>query len=190
MKFVVNKSALPEFYPTHRHEPKFWESLGRVVATFGFLEEVLGKAIFVITGTKQYPEEEIEAELEKWRKTLERAVSDPLGGLINEYVKAVETNPDATITNIEAFEKDLRNATRLRNALCHGSWRAPNADGASRLFYVEKKDMQRFDSAVDTQFLLETQRHAAELAAEVINTVTSMGFQFPGSEGPGQKIWN
>ncbi|WP_299636389.1 hypothetical protein [uncultured Ruegeria sp.] len=190
MKFVVNKSDLPAFYPTHRHDPKFWETLGRVVATFGFLEEVLGKAIFALTGTKQYPEEEIEAELEKWLKTLERAVSDPLGQLISEYVKAVKNNPEATITNIDALGDDLRNAARLRNALCHGSWRAPNADGASRLFYIEKKGMQRFDSEVDIQFLQDTQRGAAELATEVVNTVTTMGLQFPGSEGPGQKIWN
>jgi len=42
---VVNRDALPKMYPTHRHEPIFWENLGRVVATFGFLEETLAKAI-------------------------------------------------------------------------------------------------------------------------------------------------
>ena len=34
--------------------PQFWEQLGRTVATYGFLEEVLGKAIFAFTATRNY----------------------------------------------------------------------------------------------------------------------------------------
>jgi uncharacterized protein (DUF2336 family) len=43
MGSVVNLSALPKQFPTHMQEGAFWESLGRAVATFGFLEEVLGR---------------------------------------------------------------------------------------------------------------------------------------------------
>lgn len=43
MVVVVDVDALPGRFPTHLHEPAFWESLGRAVATFGFLEEILGK---------------------------------------------------------------------------------------------------------------------------------------------------
>ena len=43
----------------------FWENLGRTIATFGFLEEVLGKAIFVFSATTPYPESEVEAAFEK-----------------------------------------------------------------------------------------------------------------------------
>jgi hypothetical protein len=39
----------------------FWEALGRTIATFGFLEEVLGKAIFAFTATTQYQESDIDA---------------------------------------------------------------------------------------------------------------------------------
>jgi hypothetical protein len=48
--FVVNIDGLPVSFPTHRHDATFWESLGRTVATFGFLEEILGKTIFVFHG--------------------------------------------------------------------------------------------------------------------------------------------
>ena len=41
--FDVDLDRLPANFPTHRHEAEFWEALGRGVATFGFLEEVLGK---------------------------------------------------------------------------------------------------------------------------------------------------
>lgn len=53
--FAVDPDRLPANFPTHRHEAEFWEALGRGVATFGFFEEVLGKAIFSVTATRQIP---------------------------------------------------------------------------------------------------------------------------------------
>ena len=44
---AVDLDALPKQFPTHKHEGAFWESLGRAVATLGFLEEVVLKAITV-----------------------------------------------------------------------------------------------------------------------------------------------
>ncbi len=77
--FVVDSGNLPPLFPTHRHAPRFWEQLGRAVATYGHLEEVLGKAIFALTATRRYDESEIEDAFKKWLPTLERALSDPLG---------------------------------------------------------------------------------------------------------------
>jgi hypothetical protein len=59
-RYVVKLSALPESYPIHAHDAYFWKYLGRTVATFGFLEEVLTKAIFAFTTTTKYSEAEIE----------------------------------------------------------------------------------------------------------------------------------
>ncbi len=87
-RFVVDVDGLPSQFPTHRHSGSFWEQLGRTVATFGFLEEVLGRAIFALTATINYEEIEIEAAFEKWFPTLERALTDPLGRLIEAYEKA------------------------------------------------------------------------------------------------------
>jgi hypothetical protein len=42
-RYVVDYRKAPPNHPTHMHAPAFWEGLGRVVATFGFLEEALGK---------------------------------------------------------------------------------------------------------------------------------------------------
>jgi hypothetical protein len=55
-RFVVDLKKLPFLFPTHGHSPKFWENLGRTIATFGFLKEVLGKAIFSFTATTPYKE--------------------------------------------------------------------------------------------------------------------------------------
>ena len=120
-RYIVDDKGLPENFPTHRHSGEFCEALGRTVATFGFLEETLGKAIFSFTATREISEDQIQAEFEKWLPTLERGLSDPLGGLIDAYGKAVRNNKAATITNLDNLLEDLRKAAVLRNVLCHGS---------------------------------------------------------------------
>ena len=57
-RYMIDRSGLPVSYPTHAHQPEFWEALGRSVATFGFLEEVLLKAIFALTATTHISEAE------------------------------------------------------------------------------------------------------------------------------------
>lgn len=185
---IVDMDRLPQQFPTHRHERAFWESLGRAVATFGFLEEVLAKAIFAFTATRPYDEAEIEQAYAKWALTLEHVLIDPLGNLIDTCGKAVRDNRAATIDNLDELLSDLRKASVVRNILCHGSWRLPNTTGASVPFFVNRKKMV-VESAMDRQYIDQVQRHTAELACSVVNTVTHMGWQFPGSAGPGKAIW-
>jgi hypothetical protein len=186
-RFQVDFDKLPAQFPTHRHPAEVWEALGRVVATFGFLEETLGKAIFSFTATRQYPDTEIQAAYERSLRTLQRALSDPLGGLIDSYGKAVRENPEATISNLEELIDRLRNASTIRNVLCHGSWRRPDSQGRSLPFFVNRNS-EIFGTPVDLAYLNQVQRHATELACAVISTVTQMGYQFPGSTGPGKPI--
>jgi thymidylate synthase len=190
MRYQINKDALPDKFPTYEHKAAFWESLGRAVATFGFLEEVLSKAIFSFTATQPYSEDEIQEAYEKWPSRLEHALKDSLGRLINDYGKAVRDHPDATFENLDKLLTDLKKASEIRNVLCHASWnRKPDATGASVPFFVNQK-MEIFNAAMDCQYIDQVQRHAADLACSVINTVTHMGWQFPGSNGPGKAIWD
>jgi hypothetical protein len=187
-RFIVDIENLPASFPTHRHSSAFWEALGRTVATFGFLEEVLGKAIFAFTGTTRYPESEAEAAFDKWLPTLERALFDQLGGLIDVYGKAVRGNSEATVTNLDDLLGELRKASVIRNVLCHGSWGKPDANGKSLPLFVNRQKMV-WDAPIDIAFLQQTQKAVAELACEVMNTVTHMGWRFPGSRGPGKPIF-
>jgi hypothetical protein len=187
-RFVVDLNGLPSLFPTQRHDPKFWEALGRAVATFGFLEEVLGKAIFAFTATRQYPESEIEAAYKNWLPTLERALADPLGNLIDSYGKAVRKHSEASIENFDVLFCDLRKASAIRNVLCHGSWPPPDTNGRSLPLFVNKQKMV-WDRPIDLPFLEQTQKAVAEMACAVVNTVTHMGWQFPGSRGPGKPIF-
>jgi len=92
-RFLVNIQELPTDFPTHKHASEFWEALGRTVATFGYLEETLGKAIFAFTAMRRIPPNEQEAEFERWLPTLERALIDPLGGLIDSYAERFTPTP-------------------------------------------------------------------------------------------------
>ena len=185
---VVDLESLSERFPTHRHDASFWESLGRTIATFGFLEEILGKAIFTFTATKSYDDEfERDAAFEAWLPRLERALTDPLGSLIHQYGKAVREHREATTENLDCLLDALCKASEIRNVLCHGSWRAPDTGGASIPFFVNRKKMV-FNTPIDCEFLDQTQRHVSELSCAVMNSVTRMGWKFPGSAGPGMPI--
>ena len=188
-RYIVNQSGLPELYPTHLHEAKFWEALGRSVATFGFLEEILGKAIFSFTATKPYQEDEIQKAYAEWLPKLEHALTDQLGSLIKSYGTAVREHPSATISNLDELLDDLCKASIIRNVLCHGSWLPPDAAGASIPFFVNRQK-EVFDAAVDIDFLNQVQRHTAGLVCAVVDSVTHMGWQFPGSSSPGKAIWH
>ena len=186
---VIDKSRIPEKFPTQLHDSAFWEWLGRTVATFGLLEETLGKAIFAFTATRPYSEAEIDQAYANWLPKLEIALTDSLGSLIDTYGKAVRDHPNRTIRNVEDLLVDLRKAAKLRNVLCHGSWRPPDVNGSSLPLFVNRQK-EVFDTAIDVSFLMQVQRHAAELTCEVVSTVTHMGWQFPGSHGLGDPIWH
>ncbi|MDB0034791.1 hypothetical protein N9E78_00570 [bacterium] len=184
---LVDENALPQNFPTHAQEPYFWECLGRTVATFGFLEEVLAKAIFAITATTKYAEDEIEEVYAKWISTLEKSLSDPLGGLIHTYDKAVHSNSETTIGNLDDLLYDLRAISKMRNVLCHGSWRSPDENGASVPFFVTRQK-EVFETPVDISFLNQVYKHAVKLICAVMNSVTHMGWQFPATTGAGKVI--
>ena len=186
--FAVDFNESPPLFPTHRHHPVFWEKLGRAIATFGFLEEVLGRAIFAFTATTPYNENEIQAAFERWLPTLEKALIDQLGSLIDAYGKAARSNSAATVENLDELLDELRKASVIRNVLCHGSWRSPDDRGRSLPLFVNRKK-EVFDTPIDVAYLEQTQQAVVELARAVFDTVTRNGWQFPGSKGPGKVVF-
>ncbi|MEJ0050140.1 MAG: hypothetical protein WDN02_02800 [Methylovirgula sp.] len=166
----------------------FWEHLGRAVATFWYLEYVLTRAIFAFTATRRYPEVEIQAAFDKWLPTLERALRDPLGNLIDSYAKAVRDHPSTTPPNFDELLLQLREASTLRNVLCHACWNAPGSDGRSLPIFVNNR-MMVFDTVIDTAYLTQTQRGTAELSCDVITSVTHLGWRFPGFDGPRKPVY-
>jgi hypothetical protein len=185
---IIDRDKLPLHFPTHRHTPEFWEQLGRTIATYGFLEEILGKAIFAFTATREYSENEIEAAYREWLPQLERALTDQLWNLAESYGKAVRDNPASTTSNIDEIVEAIKEATIIRNVLCHGSWRGPDVNGASIPLFINKR-RQLFVTAIDSSYLRQIQKQVVHLICSVIDTVTAMGWQFPGGAGNGKIIF-
>ena len=184
---VLIREKLPEGFPSHSLDPEFLERLGRTIAAFGFLEEMLGKAIFALTATRTYPEEEIQKKLDYWLPTLLNALSDSLQNLIEKYLKELKNHPDNQIENIPEFEEGLKALPPIRNAFCHGSWRPMNEEGFTKPYYCTKNG-DLWDEPVDAAYLKRVEGAATSLAIDVINSVTVMGWSFPGSGKAGRPI--
>ena len=166
----------------------FWEKLGRTVATFGFLEEVLGRAIYAFTVKKQSAELDSHEAFEAWLRNpegLERALTDPLARLIDQLAGVVH---EYSAASVDDLLDHLREASRMRNVLCHGSWGVPDETGASKPLFIERKGEMVFDTAIDGAFLDQVRQHVVELACAVVNLVTNMGWRFPGSIGPERPV--
>lgn len=60
--------------------------------------------------------------------------------------------------------------------------------GKTDLYYFDKNE-GKFGTRIDLAWLQEVQAHVVDLICNVINSVTVMGWEFPGGAGPGEPIW-
>ena len=185
---VIDRGRLSPQWPTDLFPGEFWEQLGRTIATFGLLEEVLGRAIFAFTATTTFNEKDAAEHLAKWDQQLHQALTDTLWPLSEVYGKVLRNNQEVDFKNVDELVEDIKKASKIRNALCHGSWHAPDASGATDLYYFDKKD-GKFDSRIDIDWLRQVHAHIVGLICSVIDSVTVMGWEFPGGAGPGEPIW-
>lgn len=185
---IIDMDMLPDQFPTHLHSAHFWEQLGRTIATFGFLEEVLAKAVFALTATRKYSPEEVDEAYSLWLPSLEKALTSQLYSLADQYEKAAWSYPNFTTENVDVLVGAIKEVSQIRNVLCHGSWQNPDEEGRSLPFFVNRHK-KKFESLVDIAYLKQVQRHTMELSCGVINSVTHMGWQFPGSNGAGIPIY-
>lgn len=194
IRTIVDRDSLPRRFPTHRHAPEFWEHLGRAIASFGFLEDTLRRAYLVFTGTTPVAPEEGEQEVKKWGAKLEKIMTMQLWNLAKEFEGAVNANPNGSIANIDELVADIKKAAELRNILCHGSWMLPDNEGKS-LPRFSKKDratgkIVQFADKIGIEYLSQVQAHVTDLICSVIDTVTHMGYQFPGGAGAGKEFYD
>lgn len=186
--YLIDRDKLDANYPTHCHDHEFWAQLGRTVAAFGFIEEMLGKAIFALTGAKEFDPKGDPDAFDAWIKTLEKALTDQLGSLIVAYEKALIENPRTKGNDYSALIDELKKAKDIRNALCHGSWGKPDDHGRTVPKFVNRKLMV-FDTPMDVGFLEQTRSALRHLICDILDSVTAVGYQFPGSDSPGEQLW-
>jgi len=181
---------LEKYYPTQKHSADFWEHLGRVVATFGFLEEIMAKAYLAFTGNKKLSfnsDKELEEAYEKWGKELEKVATGQLSFLLKKYKEATKDLEHKI--DINMLYSEVKEANDIRNMLCHASWRAPLQDGKSPLFYARGKgeNLETCQQLIDVEYLKQVQESVADITIRVFETVKDQGFDFPGIETPKEK---
>jgi hypothetical protein len=197
----IDFKTLPELFPTHKHSAEFWEVLGRAVGTFGYLEKILKDAILAITAVQPVSEADFDDAYQSWLKTVNEIITDSMARLIKKFEKAVRDHPKTEKKDIDWLICELEKAKAYRDVICHGAWLGnPDKDGKSIPWFV-KKDMTAkpsksdplqgkllFETEINAEVIEAVRKSVVELACEVINVVTLMGYQFPGSNGPGKPI--
>ncbi len=82
MDVVGELGTKVEVTPVHDPTVQLWEQIGRAVATFGMLEDLLPRALYIITGYQRVDEtEDTNQQVEEWCARLIKSMSDTLGGL-------------------------------------------------------------------------------------------------------------
>ena len=138
------KDTFPEDWPTHKGAPEFWEEIGRTVASFAVLEDILARVLVAVTGSREYDEEEVSKEdlqdlVKQLNEGLEKPMYDNLTVLIN---RLDETHfPDEG--NFGRLRVELVRRMRLYNpwryAISHGAWvEFQSGYGPARLKYVRR----------------------------------------------------
>lgn len=94
-------------------------ALGRAVAGFGQLEEALKRTIFQLT-RNDLKHDSSQAELHEWLQKMEDLADDSLGTLVDSFRSVTKR---AEIEDAGPLLAQLDHIRRMRNLLCHASWR-------------------------------------------------------------------
>ena len=184
MTYLVH---VPDEWPTYHCPPDLWEELGRTIATFGFLEDVIKRAGLAVS----YPGRNItEQDYKEWEQWLESSVSDPMGRLIDRFAKHLKPDAHLSQERITSIMKRLKSAAELGNALCHGAWTDYEpATGEATVRFFPRNDWRKYhEFCVSRSKLARIRRETTDITRELIGAVVSKGIQLPGSSSPGKPV--
>lgn len=156
-------SARPE--QNHRLPDGFAASLGQAVAGFGWLEEVMKRAIYALDRAR-LADDLSEAELQSWLRRMGDIADNSMGTLIEQLDAALRRH--AGIRGRDALTDALTDLKQQRNLLCHASWRPTARSGRWHPAFVNTRgevfpdDMSEADL---TRILDETLRLGQRIVA-------------------------
>lgn len=180
---LVDASRLPPLWPTHLHPPAFWEHLGRLVGSYGMLEEVLLRAIFQLTGSVPAAEDETKrkAQIEAWIAELEAAMEDQLYVLTNRFSEGLKLHRCTRGLQKRRAKllDELHAARKIRNLLCHASWEVPDKKSGKCRPGLRRK-AKGVPDAIDSEWLAQQTRKVGLVVGAVMNSVIELGLPFPG----------
>jgi len=129
-------------------------------------------------------EAERQAALDAWQKDFEGPLKCTLWPLAPGFKRAVENHRRADKDYAAKVVANIRATAPLRNAICHAR-RQPASAGVAKPFFVSR-NLEILESEIDIDWLEQLHRHVAQLALDVMDTVTATGLAFPGTTDPSQ----
>ena len=181
------KDPFPEDWPTQKGAPEFWEEIGRTVASFAVLEDILARVLVAVTGSREYDEEEISREdlhglVKQLNAGLEKPMYDNLTILIN---RLDETHfPDEK--NFGRLRAELVRRLRLvnpwRHAISHGAWVGfDSGNGPARLKYVRRTSdgLEGFTEMMSQEDILEVRRNVNLVTQTLLAAVQMQKIKLP-----------
>ena len=191
MPLVVDRARLPDDWPTNRGSSAFWEALGRTVATFSHHEDMMARAWFGLTATRQFEDmEQAEAAFPRWEKALKESLTDSLRSLTDKLKKAFNDDDRVPDEVAGAFLTRLDELRVWRNALCHGAWQGFREDGSVGLRYFSRGDEgpERLEDRLSVETLSSIRAATVDLTADLVDILSAAGVRFPGTALPGAAV--
>ena len=173
--------------PTPVQDPSgaLWEEIGRTVAAFGMLEDLLPRALYIITGhqTVDNPEDAIH-QVEEWCAELIKNMSDTLGGLAHSLEAAWKERDGGLSPENADIVKDIKALAKFRNRICHATYQnflAPVAAQVSTR--PDSPDLDNTAREADAISALQDARVRVVVAIAALRTEVRVRYQsgFPGA---------
>ena len=109
--------------PVHDPTGALWEEIGRNVATFGMLEDLLPRALYIITGHQRVDEaEDAKQQVEAWCAELIKNMSDTLGGLAYSLEASWKKRDGGLHPENAEVVQEIRALAKVRNRVCHATY--------------------------------------------------------------------
>ena len=191
MLLVVDRARLPDDWPTNRGSRAFWEQLGRTVATFSYLEDMMARAWFGLTATRQFEDmEQAEAAFPQWEKALKESLTDSLRSLTDKLKRAFNDDERVPDEVVGAFLARLDELRVWRNALCHGTWQDFREDDTVGLRYFRRADAgpEGLEDRLSVESLCAIRTATVDLTADLVDILSAAGVRFPGTALPGAAV--
>ena len=139
----INRDNLPADWPVDQGEPVFWQELGRTVATFGYLEDVLASTCYALLATPENAtsaRDEGDEAVSRWFNRMTRSQTDSMHGLTRELDRVLREDQRVPHAVREDLVTRLNKLRPWRNALCHGAWLGFGDDGSATLHHLYNDD--------------------------------------------------
>ena len=176
---------VPPNWPTNRANAHFWEELGRLVATFGMLEDTLTRTFYVVSVKRRGDMKgELDEDETEWREKLEKPLSDTLGQIRTRLENEWKQEEGDIPQHREELLCELTALGRERNRLCHGAWvRFGDEDVNTVRFFPKNKELEgKHEQRISMDDLRTVRERGANCIGALIQLVRNeYGVVFPGT---------